>query len=100
MIEVSIQNPVARAHPNEPVSGKVRIEFIRPKRPFLFWSSYAVGECIQYPKGYGIAYRDEACDRLLFAPMPFNILVGFLVWTYRWFRIGFAVWCWKHRPGR
>jgi hypothetical protein len=98
MIEVKIYDPVVRQTGKDPLTGKIRIEFIIPKRPFLFWSSYAVEKHIQYPKGYGVAYRDWNSNRILMAPMPFNILIGFLTWSYDWTRMGFAGWCWRHRP--
>jgi len=96
MIEVTIHNPIKAV--DDPISGKIRIEFIAPKKPLFFWSSYAERESIQYPKGYGVAYRDENSNRILLAYMPLNILAGFAIWSYQWFRIGFAAWCWKHRP--
>ena len=90
MIEVSIHYPVARIvyGPKEPLNGgltrpeadKVRIEFVLPKRPFLFWSGRLhEAEAIPYPKGYGIAYYDFPTAKALFAPIPFNVLVGFLI---------------------
>ena len=97
MIEVTIHYPIGRLI-NEPDSDKLKIEFIRPKRPFLWWGEYREAEAIQYPKGYGVAYADLAKDKLLFVPMPFNILVGWFIWSYHWLRVGFASWCWRHRP--
>jgi len=104
MIEVSIYYPTVRIvrgvdEPvGEPSADKVRIEFVLPKKPFLFWADYEVCMKIKFPRGYGIAYHDFSSDRLLFAPMPFNILIGFAIWAYHWFRMGFAVWCSHHRP--
>ena len=96
MIEISIYEPLTRTT-DDIVSGKVRVEFILPRRPFLVQSSYSIGELIQYPKGYGIAYRDWSSDKLIFAPIPFNILIGVLVWSYLWLRVGFARSLWQHR---
>jgi hypothetical protein len=97
MLEVSVYYPICTKK-DEQVGDKVRIEFVLPKRPFLFWSDYHEAEMIQYPRGYGVAYADLPKNRLLMAPMPFNILIGGLIWGYHWFRVGFAAWCWKHRP--
>lgn len=73
---------------------KVKIEFVFPKRPFLFWADLQCGEMFEFPRGYGIAYidRDECRDyaRVLYAPIPFNILVGYLIKGYRWTKYGFA----------
>jgi hypothetical protein len=97
MIEISVYYPVGRII-GEPSAEKVRIEFILPKRPFLFWSAYEVAEKIQFPRGYGIAYKDPERARVLFAPMPFNLMVGLVIWAYQWLRIGFARWCYRHKP--
>jgi hypothetical protein len=98
MIEVSIHYPIGRLV-GEPASDKVRLEFTLPKRPFLLWIDDRLAESIPYPKGYGVAFKEWFTGRLLLAPMPFNILIGGLIWGYHWLRIGFASWCWKHRPG-
>jgi len=101
MIEVSVYYPVGRKV-DEPSCDKVRIEFVSPKRPFLFWQERKFYERIIYPRGYGLAYakvyRDIETDRLLFAPIPFNIAIGFAIWLYQWLRMGFARWCFKHSP--
>ena len=97
MIEVSVYYPIGRKM-DEPAADKVRIEFVLPKRPFLFWSDYHVAEKVQYPRGYGIAHYVQESDKLLFAPIPFNIIIGFLIWSYKWARAGFAYWCHKHGP--
>lgn len=95
MLEVSIYYPVGRRI-DEPSSDKVRIEFVLPKRPFLFWCDYEIGERIQYPRGFGIAWRDLERDKVLFAPIPMNVFVGFSIWLWYWVRIGIAKWLWKH----
>jgi len=101
MIEVSVYYPVVKMV-DEPSCDKVRVEFVLPKRPFLFWEDRKIGERIGYPRGYGLAYakvyRDIETDRLLFAPIPFNIAIGFAIWLYQWLRMGFARWCFKHSP--
>lgn len=100
MFDVSIHYPTAKAliNADEPTADKVRIEFILPKRPFLFWVTHHAGECLQFPRGYGVAYYDPNRAYALFAPMPFNVLIGVAIHIYHWFRIGCAVWFWKHRP--
>ena len=106
MLEVSIHYPVLSIVGVEhgikvlekPSRDRVRVEFAYPKRPFLWWGTVREAEQIQYPKGYGVAYYDFVQDRLLFALMPFNILIGGIIWFYRWMRIGFASWCFKHIP--
>ena len=99
MIEVSIWNPITRVikTPNPVLAGKVRIEFVLPRRPFLVEDSYQEAEMIQYPRGYGMAYVDWNSNKLIFAPIPFNIVVGALIWAWNWVRIGFARWCYTHR---
>lgn len=103
MIEISIWYPVSRlidslGRPAEPARAKLKIEFVVPKRPFLFWATQQEYESIQYPKGYGVAWRMWEKQELLFAPIPFNIVVGWLIFTYSWLRIGFAVWIYEHTP--
>lgn len=95
MLEISIHYPTARRI-GDPSSDKVRIEFVLPKRPFLFWSDYVIYERIQFPRGYGIAWKDPERTKLLFAPIPINILIGFSIWVWHWLRIGMAKWFWKH----
>ena len=95
MIEISVYYPVGRRI-DEPSSDKVRIEFVLPKRPFLFWSELHEAEAINFPRGYGIAWHDPVRARLLFAPMPFNIFVGFGIWLYHWARGNSANWLLKH----
>lgn len=97
MIEVSIHSPMVRTV-NEPSADKVRIEFVLPKRPLLFWAEHHTHECLQFPRGYGVAYYDRNRDKVLFAPMPFNVLIAGAIHIYRWFRVGCAVWFWKHKP--
>lgn len=104
MIEVSIYSPTYRIKVDkngnqlEPNNDKVKIEFIIPKRPFLFWANYRQCERIQLPRGYGVAWKEWEKARLLFAPIPFNILVGLIIWTYHWVRIGVAIWFFRHKP--
>ena len=103
MIEVSIWYPVARVIgrdglTEDAISGNVRIEFVFPKRPFLVWWTQHVGAEIPYPRGYGVAHRCWDRQELLLAPMPFNILIGGVIWVWQWLRVGFAEWCWGHRP--
>ena len=97
MIEVTIHYPVGKRI-DEPSGDRVRIEFVLPKRPFLFWADHKVGECLDYPWGYGVAYYDYERDRHLFAPIPFNIFVGAIIWWHHWLRVGFAAWCYRHKP--
>jgi len=96
MIEVSIHYPTNR-EVGKPAADEVRIELVLPKHPFMFWSCLPrEHEAIQFPKGYGVAYRSYEKDSLLFAPMPFNILIGAAIHIYHWTRIGFAASVWKH----
>ena len=95
MIEVSIHYPVCR-EVNEPSSDKVRIEFVLPKRPFMLWADHHIAEMIPLPKGWGLAYHDPIRARDLMVLKPFNIVVGFLIWSYQWTRVGFAVWLFRH----
>jgi len=97
VIEVSIHYPYGRAV-NEPSKDRVSMEFILPKRPFLFWSEHRIGEMLQYPKGYGVAYYDMLTDKVLMVMMPFNVLVGFAIWSYQWTRFGIAHWLVRHLP--
>jgi len=100
MIEVSIYYPTGRivAEQGDPLvhsSDKVRIEFVLPKRPLLFWAEYNIAESLQFPKGFGMAYYDPCRARVLYAPMLLNLLVGLLIWCYQWTRTGFAYWLFK-----
>lgn len=97
MFEVSIHYPIGRLK-DAPAADKVRIEFVCPKRPILFWAEYKVYKQIQFPRGYGVAYKDFLTDKILFAPMPLNLIVGAVIWIYQWTRIGFARWCFYHAP--
>ncbi len=103
MLEVKIHYPIGRRI-DEPTYDRVRFEFTLPKRPFLFWydRNIEVGECLQFPKGFGLAYyktyTDNLQPRCLMAPMPFNILIGFGVWLYFWTRYGVAGWLHGHLP--
>lgn len=99
MIEISIHYPTYR-EVGKADKDKVKIEFIAPRRPFLFWGDTHFSESISFPRGYGVAYvvvyEDILRRKLLFAPMPFNILIGGGIWLYHWLRVGFAAWCWRH----
>jgi len=95
MIEITIYYPIGRKV-DEPSGDKVRVEFVLPKRPFLFWSDVSIGEQVVYPKGFGIAWYDFERARLLFAPIPFNLLVGALIWSWHWVRFGQAAWFERH----
>ena len=97
MIEVSVHYPVGRVI-GEPVSDKVRIEFILPKRPFLYWRGTKPELGLIFPRGYGVAWYDFNRDRVLMAPIPFNLGIGALVWLWYWFRYG-AYWFSRHIPG-
>ena len=97
MLEVSIHYPTARKV-DEPYVERARIEFVLPKRPFLFWASYYESECLQFPRGYGVVYYSPNCNRVLFAPMPFNILIAVAIHIYHWLRTGFAIWLYRHNP--
>ena len=103
MIEVTVHYPMERV--NTELSGdRVEIAFILPKRPFLFWEDVQPYERIQYPKGFGlayaVAYHDFEGNRCLLVPMPFNLLVGFVIWVYQWMRHGCAGWFYRHSPKR
>jgi len=84
MIEVKIYNPTVQ-YEKDPVSDLVRISFVAPKRPFLFWASRkCIGEMFPFPKGHGAAYYDWEMDRLLMAPMPWNVLIAGLIKIHLW----------------
>jgi hypothetical protein len=95
MIEVTIYEPICRTT-DDRVAGKVRVEFVKPRRPFLVWATRREAEEIQYPKGYGVAYYDFCKNQLLFTPIPLNVLVGWSIWVWHWLRVGFASWCHRH----
>ena len=65
------------------------------KKP-LCWRTCREVEETPYPKFYGVAYYDLLSCRMLFAPIPFNILVGWLIWLWTWVRIGCAGWQYRH----
>lgn len=89
MIEVSIYYPIARRI-EEPAKDRVRFEFVLPKRPFLFWVERHISAELNLPKGYGVAWFDYTTDRALYAPMPFNVLVGIGIWLWYTIRFGFT----------
>ena len=62
----------------------------------LCWRTCREAEEIPYPKFYGVAYYDFLMRRMLFAPIPLNILVGWLIWLWHWVRIGCASWQYRH----
>ena len=103
MLEISTWYPTYRVNVKTPgVTGsglreKVKIEFIIPKRPFLIWWRPTDGVMIPYPKGFGVAYRSSVTLDILLAPMPFNVVIGGLIWAYEWVRFGFAHWLWEHK---
>jgi hypothetical protein len=100
MIEVSIYYPTVRRVEGKADSDKVRFEFVLPKRPILCWQGLIPGVMIAFPKGYGVAYYDLPTRRVLLAPMPLNILIGFAIWLYQWCRFGAAIFHYKHRPAK
>ena len=89
MIEVTTYYPTAR-YTDEIEADKVRIEFVKPKRPFLWWGTCREAEEIQFPKGYGVVYYDFPMHRLLFAPLPFNVIISWLIRLWCWVRVGCA----------
>jgi len=95
MIEISVYYPVAKGISN-PSCDKVRIEFALPKRPYLFWVDDRMDAEIPYPRGYGVAWCEIWTGKLLLAPIPFNVLIGFSIWLWSWLRWGAARWFWKH----
>lgn len=98
MIEVTIEYPINRLV-NEPASDHVHIEFVWPKRPFLFWSTkLMMNERLPLPKGFGVAWYDYMSARALMAPMPLNLLIGFLIWLYLWVKYSSTYWLVTHTP--
>lgn len=91
MLEVTIHNPTVRKLDGSDDGDKVRIEFVAPKRPLLFKATYMVYSEIKFPRGYGVAYYNDVKAELLFAYIPFNILVGFAIHLWLWLRTGFAL---------
>lgn len=99
MIEFSIYYPTAKLI-NEPSKDRVRVEFVLPKRPLLFWVERLVSESLDLPKGYGIAWYVPEKATLLYAPIPFNVVIGFGIWLWHWYRYGAARWLVNHSPRR
>jgi len=99
MIEISIHYPIGQSV-SEPLRDRVRLEFVRPKRPLLFWVERDIGERLDLPKGYGVAWYDCARAKLLYAPLPFNLAIGFGIWLWAWFKTGAVRWMIKHIPKR
>ena len=94
MIEVSVHYSMSRGD-----ADKVRVEFAFPKKPFLVWKDFRFEVLTKFPRGYGRAYRDYLRGRELLVPMPFNVVVGFMIWAYQWVRYGAEYWFSRHRPG-
>ncbi len=89
MLEFRIYYPTSRLINNPPYD-EVRIEFVLPKRPFLFWVERRAGDALNLPKGYGVAWADWSRHRLLYAPMPLNIIICCGMWLYYLVRAGAA----------
>jgi len=94
MIEVTLHQPTW-IQIGSPGEEKLRIEFVKPKKPFLFWSTRYEGEQFDFPKGFGLAYamayEDPVRWRTLYAPIPFNVLIAGLIRLYFWVKVGAAL---------
>jgi len=96
MLHVDVHYPGRRIE--DTAKNEVRFEFVLPKRPFLFWADRCINEWLSIPKGYGVAYRDFPRNRVLMAPMPLNIVVGSLIWLYKWIKYTYSYWLLGHLP--
>ena len=94
MIEVTLHVPIVTGR-RDSRDEKLRLEFVKPKRPFLFWSSRHEGEWFDFPKGFGlayaVAYEDPVRWRVLYAPIPFNVLIAGLIRLHFWVKVGAAL---------
>lgn len=80
MIEITIYEPTFKSTAGPNPNGKIRVEFVLPKRPTAFWVSYQVGDRVDFPKGYGVAYIDPDYRRFLMAYIPLNIIISAVMW--------------------
>lgn len=95
MIELDIHSPTVTTD-EDTATGKIRIRFVKPKRPLIF--GITPRHIYEIPPGYGFAYFDISRDYEIFAIMPLNILLAFTFWAYYLIRIGLPAWLLKHSP--
>jgi len=90
MLEFSIYTPIVKPFDGIAISDRVRVEFVLPKRPLLFWVGKKTGDSLDLPKGYGVAYYDSTCAKLLYAFIPFNVFIGAGIWLWEMVKWRFA----------
>lgn len=98
MLEIKVYYPVVKRRIDEESWDSVKFKLVLPKKLLLFWVEKKTGEHLAIPAGYGVAYYDFETAKVLYAPIPFNILVGFLIWAWSWVRTGCTYWLYKHTP--
>ena len=94
MIEVKIHYPISR-RVDEPGFDRVRVKFVLPKKPFLFWRGFEIGEAgeaLDLPRGYGVAWVDFPNARTLQAPKPLNVIVALCIWLWQFVEYELASW--------